>query len=135
MRVWRCVHDAFLSEAWAGEGAARHGGRFNRVGDPMVYTSAEAALAVLEVLAGNVTSMDLVDWRLLAADLPDDAVREAPRGDPVEAGRAFLRSGALAMRVPSVIVPGVNVLLNPASPAWDQVHVRPETPLDPRLWR
>lgn len=134
MRVWRCVHDAYADEAWTGEGARRYGGRYNRVGDALVYTSADAALAVVEVLAGNVTSMDLVDWRLLQAEVPDPLVHDGEGGDPIEEGTAFLAAGRLALRVPSVVVPGANLLLNPDSAKWGEVRILDEVPLDPRLW-
>lgn len=135
MRVWRCVHKTHTPSAWTGEGARIHGGRHNRPGRGMVYTSEHAALAVLEVMVGNITSMDLVDWRLLSADVPDRLLGAAPEGGPRDVGERFLDSGALGLRVPSAVVPGTNVLLNPAGRDWHRVTLRTPHPLDPRLWR
>ena len=47
MRLWRLTRRPFAD--LEGRGAARFGGRWNRPGRPMVYTTAEASLAVLEV--------------------------------------------------------------------------------------
>src|SRR5665811_1029065 len=48
--VWRLVTARFAASAFSGEGARLYGGRWNRKGVPMVYTSATLSLAVLEML-------------------------------------------------------------------------------------
>ncbi len=105
----------------------------------MVYASDHAALAVLEVMAGGVRSSDLQEWRLLRASVPDEAVTELPAlptaADARARGALFLDSGALALAVPSAVVPGSNILLNPSSSNWNLVEVDQDLLiLDPRLW-
>ena len=66
MRLWRLTRAVHAD--LSGEGARRFGGRWNSPGRPLVYTAAEAALTVLEVLEVRV-HLDL-PFELL----PDDYV-------------------------------------------------------------
>jgi len=50
MTVWRLVTARFTQTAFSGDGAKRYGGRWNRKGVPMVYTSGSQALAMLEMV-------------------------------------------------------------------------------------
>lgn len=135
MRVWRVVHRRFLDEAWTGRGANIYGGRWNHPGVNVVYTSEQPALAVLEVLAGGIKPQDLADYALLSAEVPDDAIVDMHGDGPErDRGAAWLKTGTLACRVPSAVVPGTNVLLNPASKDWSKVKILSEAPIDPRLW-
>ncbi len=136
MFVWRCVHRNYAASAWTGEGARKYGGRWNPEGRAMVYASEHAALAVLEVMAGGVRSSDLHEWCLLRASVPDEAVAVVPKAANARTqGVLFLDSGALALAVPSAVVPGSNILLNPSSSNWNLVEVDKDSLiLDPRLW-
>lgn len=134
MRVWRCVHERFIRDAWSGEGARRFGGRWNPPGRRMVYASEHAALAVLEVMVGGVAATDLKAWRLVSATLPGKVPLLASEGGEQERGAAFLDSGGLAVAVSSVVVPGTNILLNPDAQDWHRLAFYDEAPLDPRLW-
>jgi RES domain-containing protein len=142
MRLWRLVREAFAE--LSGEGAAVYGGRWNSPGSRVVYTAAEAALAVLEVRV----HLDL-PFELLPADY---VLMEVESGEAtVEAGEALTehdacrrfgdtwlaeqRSALLA--VPSVIVPqSRNVLVNPEHPDAGALKVvaRHRWPLDRRLF-
>jgi len=42
--AWRIIPVRYQDAAFSGEGAKEYGGRFNRVGTPMVYTSESLAL-------------------------------------------------------------------------------------------
>lgn len=131
MRVWRVTHRDHVAGAWTGEGARIRGGRWNSPGRTVVYASEHAALAVLEVLA-YVRSQDLEMFRLLSATLDDDQIDTAPadglgegwdtypHGAAARAvGDAWLAAGtSAALRVPSSLVPGYNVLLNPGHPGF-----------------
>lgn len=136
MRVWRMVDEKFLEDAWSGAGARLYGGRWNAPGQTVDYASEHPALAVLETMAGGIRPSDLKHFRLLSADVPDECVVEIPSGgNERERGDRWLATKTLACRVPSVVVPGSNVLLNPASPDWRRVRFQGETVLDPRLWQ
>lgn len=146
MRVWRIVKAVHAAAAWDGEGARLNPGRWNREGQRVVYTAESAALATLEVLVGLQSTKALQEYRLLAAELPDSGVAEvaglpqgwqdhsAP-GSMASVAAPWFEGGGLALRVPSSIAPGHNVLLNPNSLEWSQVRFVKDTPqLHPRLW-
>lgn len=135
MRVYRLVDEAFLDQAWTGEGARLHGGRWNRPGVAVVYCSDHAALAVLEVIAGGLKPEDLAFWRLLTAEVPEKEIVDLPAGQSDrDRGEAWLATGRLACRVPSRVVEGTNVLFNPSSASWQKVRFLGESRIDPRLW-
>lgn len=48
--AWRVVSALHAEDPFGGEGAARHAGRWNKRGTPVVYTASSKALAILEVL-------------------------------------------------------------------------------------
>jgi RES domain-containing protein len=128
-----------------GEGARLYGGRWNSPGRPMVYSAASPSLAVLEVLVHLDLPPELMpdDYRLLAIEIPDDAAVERLDDVPAEAracaavGDDFLaRGAALALLVPSVIVPQErNVLVNVRHPDMGRVRITGDEPFrfDPRL--
>jgi RES domain-containing protein len=104
----------------------------------MVYTSSSLALALLEILV-HVKRNQLPDYVWVTAEVPDaliEILEETP-SDPAEYGTAWLerRRGTVALAVPSVIIPAVNILLNPGHS--DFVQIRWTEPivlkLDPRL--
>jgi RES domain-containing protein len=153
--VWRIATDTRTYEAddLSGEGAKTTGGRWNAVGDPIVYTSETQALACLETLVHlNAGGLPLNRY-LVSVTIPDPvwaaARTETPGSLPVgwdadPAGRASLRfgtawirsGGSALLRVPSVIVTDeYNVLINPLhtdSRAIRAVKVR-KWLYDPRL--
>jgi len=128
MRLWRVSNHADLS----GEGGRRVQGRWHERGQPVVYLSEHAALAVLERLVHlGVDPEDLPShYQLLTIDVPDDVAVEN-LAEPEVAARvadwryapdetrklthAWFRDRRTALlRVPSVIVPDAFIyLLNP----------------------
>nr|WP_294509631.1 RES family NAD+ phosphorylase [uncultured Rhodopila sp.] len=131
--VWRIATDTKSYEAddLSGAGAKATGGRWNAVGDALIYASESRALACLETVVHlNAGGLPLNRY-LVALTIPDavwEAVRTETSGslpvgwdaDPsgrasIQFGSAWIRSGACAvLRVPSVIVPEeYNVLINP----------------------
>ena len=134
--VWRIATDTRSYEAddLSGAGAKNTGGRWNAVGDPLVYTSETQALACLETVvhlnAGGLPLNRYLVSVTLPAAVRADARTETPGSLPVgwdadpsgrasiQFGTAWIRSLASALlRVPSVIVPDeYNVLINPLHP-------------------
>lgn len=122
-------HARHVAKAWTGEGAKLHGGRWNSNGHAVVYASENAALAVLEQLA-YVTPQNLDLFRLLSGTIPAGYVKTLGEADVPDGwdahphtaaakgvGDAWMASNAsVGLRVPSCLVPGYNVLLNPAHP-------------------
>jgi RES domain-containing protein len=139
--LWRIAADTPDYEAHdlSGIGAERVGGRWNRVGTPMVYSSTSRALACLETVVHLASTPLPLNRYLVRIDVPAAAWKTATVVDPAKlvgwdaepAAAASLNWGVrwiasratLLARVPSVIVPEEsNVLINPAHP--DAVTVR-----------
>lgn len=134
-----------------GEGARRFGGRWNRPGRAVVYTSENLALCVLELLVQLDTDLVPDDYAAYELDVPDDGPSESidesrlpsdwrrSANCPVcqDLGDAWLeaaRSPTLA--VPSAVIPhGRNVLLNPEHADVERVRLVRQEPFafDPRL--
>lgn len=123
-------------------GAARHGGRWNGPGVPLVYTSASPSLAVLERLVHTFSVRGLDGLWLYGLEfseeeslyLPDDALPKNWNRKPVPpdwhsaplkatqlVGNDWVARGvSLLLRVPSAVLPEeATYLLNPAHPAFD----------------
>ena len=145
-RIAKCNYAADLS----GTGARLYGGRWNSVGQPMVYLASSRALAVLEVLVHLSPTMFPADFCLVEFEAPDGDVfnidiRTLPHNwqDPSAPdklkllGNDFLkRKEHLFMKVPSVIVPDdFNYLLNPLHTKASQVKLINQQPFsfDERL--
>lgn len=136
--AWRITKSHYVGRAYDGEGARRIGGRWNSKGTAMVYASASASLALLEVLVHVEDESLLPAYTLVSAEVDDDLIerldeavlppdwRSSPAppelrqiGDDWAAG---LRSAALA--VPSVVVPWeTNLLLNPSHPRFAELRI------------
>jgi RES domain-containing protein len=139
MRVWRLVRSKRAASAYDGEGARAEPGRWNSAGVRMVYTSESVALAALEMLAKTRLVEGLRGRVAIPATIPDDAVVDAPlmslpndwRQIPHPAstkafGDAWIqRADSLALKVPSVVAPGSNVLINPAHRRFGEVVIGP----------
>jgi RES domain-containing protein len=143
VRTWRIATDtpAYTADDATGEGARRSGGRWNRAGVPMLYSSCSQALACLEVVVHLSSGDDLpLNRYLVAIDIPAHDWRQRRVFDPVAGvgwdarppGRVSLDWGSewvqsastLIAEVPSVIVPDEsNVLLNPRQPRIQKVGI------------
>ena len=149
--VWRLVTARFAASAFSGEGARLYGGRWNRKGVSMVYTSASLSLAVLEMLvqddplrahyvAIQAAIPDEVQVERLAADeLPADWRTLEARAELQEIGTDWARRlSSAVLAVPSAVVPvESNYLLNPLHPDFSRIEVGPPMPFgtDARLLR
>ncbi|MBI5316431.1 MAG: RES domain-containing protein [Nitrospirae bacterium] len=153
MRVWRIIPKLHLSQAFDGEGARQFGGRWNRIGTRVVYTSATLSLAALEFFVNLDRDTEPDQLVAISADIPDDLrighieVSDLPknwRSYPVpeelqDFGTAWVASASTAMLVvPSAVIPDErNYLLNPAHPDFKRLRLnRPEAfHFDPRMWK
>lgn len=93
--VYRAHNPRWAYRPTSGEGAARHGGRFNRKGRPALYTSLDITTAWLEAQQGfpfKAQPMTLVAYRVRCArisDLTDPATVTAAGIDPADLGCAW----------------------------------------------
>ena len=141
MTLWRIGADTPDYEAHdtSGKGAEASGGRWNRIGTPMLYTSTSRALACLETivhLAGQTLPLNrylvrvtipLASWKAATVVEPKKLVgwdAEPPGKASLDWGTGWVAAkSTLLARVPSVIVPEEwNVLMNPTHP--DAAKVR-----------
>lgn len=150
LTAWRTTRRAYAEAAFTGEGAAEHGGRWNRKGTPAVYLSSSRALSVLEVLTQVRGPEDLAGYVLVPATFDAGDVAEpdalpadwralpSPRSTR-EVGAAWVASrSSLVLRVPSVVLPAEpNYVLDPAHPAAGSVAYGDpeELEVDPRLFQ
>ncbi|MGB6867808.1 MAG: RES family NAD+ phosphorylase [Candidatus Aminicenantaceae bacterium] len=151
MYVYRIAKKKYIEDL-TGIGARLYGGRWNRKGIGLVYTSESRALALVEFLV-NVPFSILPSKLYIATVEIDDQILpiEIPLGDLPKNWRYFpapselaeigskwaVSNESLALRVPSAVVPHeFNILLNPSHP--DMKHVAITTveglELDKRLF-
>jgi RES domain-containing protein len=145
-RIAKCNYAADLS----GTGARLYGGRWNSVGQSVVYFASSRALAVLEVLVHLSPTIFPSDFCLVEFEAPDNDVLNidintlphnwqdpSPPGALKQLGSGFLKQKEhLFMKVPSVIVPDdFNYLMNPMHPKASQVKLINQQPFsfDERL--
>jgi RES domain-containing protein len=150
LTVWRLTRERHADSAFTGEGARRHGGRFNSPGTAAVYTSESLALALLETLTGLERYHQLRSYVFFRARMPEELVtelseadlpkgwnRHPPPSSPQQLGDQWAsREESVALQVPSVVVPySYNYLLSPSHPSFEQVDVGPgeSLPVDRRL--
>lgn len=151
MIVWRLARAVY--PALDGEGARRHGGRWNAPGTPVAYTSEHLSLAVLEALVHTDPDLLPDDLTAYRVEVPDDLAAPALaaydagtlRGDwrdpavSVRLGEAWAAldgPGGAVLVVPSLVVPQErNVLVNPRHPDAGRVRVASSEPFafDSRL--
>jgi RES domain-containing protein len=155
--LWRIATDtkAYTAEDMSGTGAKVSGGRWNDVGEVLVYSSESRALACLETVvhlnAGGLpfnrylVEIDVPDEVWTAAESPDPST--LPVGwDAEPAGLVSIRHGSAwvaslrsaLLLVPSVIVPEErNALINPLHPDAAKIKARKVRKwlYDPRLGR
>lgn len=133
--------------AMNGEGAAIYGGRWNRKGFEVIYTSESRSLAILEILVHYaVLPKDFlltpirIPNHVATLSLPDSALpvgwnQASPIAATEDLAMQFYPNAAV-LRVPSAIVTEEsNYVLNPAHPDFRHIEFLAPEPFrfDPRL--
>ncbi|MDQ3683608.1 MAG: RES family NAD+ phosphorylase [Bacteroidota bacterium] len=121
-----------------GEGAKLHGGRWNKIGVPCLYTSESKALCVLEYAANvsldeipsslSITVYELPDksWKEIDPDQLPENWQEVPIPEENKIfGTELLQNlNVLAIRLPSVIIPSENnFILNPLAKKFEAIKI------------
>ena len=150
MRAFRIVKRRHALDAFTGEGARLHGGRWNHPGVPMVYAAQSRALAAIESLAHYHGAERRIAFVTFEIEIPDALVMRLdpaslPRGwrgaevSPAtqDVGSRWQQEGrSVALAVPSVPIPEeMCLLLNPEHPDTRKVLVSYPAPFafDERL--
>ena len=140
--VWRITTRRFADQAFSGEGARLYGGRWNRVGQSVIYTAESRSLALLEMLVQDEPLR--AHYVLIPAHLPENVSLETldttvlPRDWRTHAGREALQtlgaewlrqSRSCVLAVPSAVIPAeLNFLINPLHPDFKHISLgAPET--------
>jgi RES domain-containing protein len=124
-------------------GAMLHGGRWNSIGQRVIYASESYAGAMLEILVHANLSVPPKNHRVVRITIPDSIKIESMRPPDLigwnsedfvtsrEFGDAWLKEQRTAvLQVPSVITEGreSNILINPLHPQFDLILASgPET--------
>ena len=159
MRFWRVASDepdAYRADDLSGEGARRHGARWNVKGTPAVYASYHLATAVLETLVHIGRGKQPVNRYVVAIDVDDLALNDRRAGiveidfitlpagwnsNPPQMSQLFgaerFKLPHLGFAVPSSIVEEeLNLVLNPFHPAFNgavTAQITRRFVFDPRL--
>jgi RES domain-containing protein len=122
-----------------GEGAKLHGGRWNLIGSPCIYTSETKALCVLEYAVNvqleelpaslSITVYSLPDksWKQFAEnELPENWTQIPVSQETKEWGSYHLKQAKyLALKLPSVVIPSeFNFILNPLHADFKKMKVK-----------
>lgn len=147
----RIVKPRYAEDAFSGEGARIHGGRWNSRGHPVVYTASTLSLAALELLV-NVPRQEwfrefavvhcwfpeAIVEELDRALLPDDWHTYPPPPRLLQLGNEWIESRAsVVLAVPSAVIETeTNYLINPEHPDFASVDIGEPKPftLDRRLF-
>jgi len=149
--AWRIVKATHKDSSFDGEGARIAGGRWNKIGIPMIYTADSLALAALETLV-HLPAIDLFkkifvhtpvrfDAELVIsqnlADLPDDWDLLPPPDSTQTIGTEWaLKKKSVVLKVPSTVIrEEFNYLINPQHPDFKKLSIgTPERfVFDPRI--
>jgi RES domain-containing protein len=135
MLVYRIAKEEYIHD-FSGAGAKRYGGRWNRPGMAVLYTSQARSLALLELLVHFSTLqalgqhyyyavLEVPDTQIVTLDetsLPRDILRYNHEVLWAISDQLFQEENRLAVRVPSVLIPEeYNILLNPEHTDYDQI--------------
>ena len=135
--AWRILKTQHAGRAFDGEGARLAGGRWNKIGVPLIYTADSLALAALEIMV-HLPKSELLkaryqriavqfDSRLIKSfnliDLPEDWDLLPPPESTQAIGTSWARkNSSVVLKVPSTIIrEEFNYLINPLHPDFDKL--------------
>ncbi len=148
MLVYRITQSKHAYDIF-GTGAALFPGRWNKMGQAVLYTGANPEIALLEVLV-HASNSNLNNLDMLMLEIPDNLIAEisisdlpsnwaeypAPTHLAEIASKHFIQTKALALKLPSSIIRTAHiVLLNCSHQEYKKVVIKDQHPfiLDKRL--
>ena len=135
MKVYRIAKTLYVNDL-SGEGARLHGGRWNRPGVPVLYTSQARSLALLELIVHFAAYNAIKDsFSFLSLEIPDVEIisidNQLLKGNKFDLNNQklweisehyFFRENVLGIKVPSILIPQEsNIILNPFHPNFKQI--------------
>jgi len=149
MKVFRIAHSQYIDDL-QGTGARLYGGRWNRPGIPMLYTSQNLSLCILELLVHFNSKLAFnASYSYLELDIPDKHIHSVVDKINITTYHKinnkalwefteaeFEKTNAMAIIVPSfVLKQEANVIINPLHPHMKNVKIISKSPiqLDDRL--
>jgi RES domain-containing protein len=152
VRIYRITKTEYIDD-FSGEGARLYGGRWNLVGDPVIYFSQNLSLSLLEIIVHVEFAKLPMGYSFIEAEIPDEFIKPIKSLDFIKPkwssegaekqvqmlGTTWLkRQESLALRVPSAIL-GLehNILINPTHKDIESIKIIKKQSLDfdPRLIR
>ena len=152
MRIFRIAKTRYIDDL-SGEGARLFGGRWNKVGDAMLYFSQNLSLSLLEIIV-HVDYAELpLDYSFIEVEIPDSSIKTIQSIDFIKPkwsteaavnqlqlfGSNWLKKNeGLAMKVPSAVLSQEhNILINPSHKDFGKLKVirTEKMDFDPRLLR
>lgn len=149
--AWRIIKARHRDRAFSGEGARIAGGRWNKIGIPMIYTADSLALAALEIIV-HLSRQELLkkiffciparfDANLVTALDPAELPEDWNALPPSESTRAIgtewaLKQTSTVLKVASTVIPQeFNYVINPLHPDFNKIAIGTarRLALDPRL--
>ena len=151
MIIYRIASKDYIDDL-SGTGAKLYGGRWNPKGTAMLYASENISLAILEILVhfdGLTIPDNLV---LLKLEINDKFIEDysiskfkkiqkspaAESGFKKEGQKWIKNNNSLALKVPSIIIPGeFNILINPTNNNFPSIKKikKEKLELDSRLFK
>ena len=135
MKVYRIAKTLYVNDL-SGEGARLHGGRWNRPGVPVLYTSQARSLALLELIVHFAAYNAIKDsFSFLSLEIPDVEIisidNQLLKGNKFDLNNQklweisehyFFKVNVLGIKVPSILIPEEsNIILNPFHPNFKQI--------------
>lgn len=151
MRLYRLCRTKYALDM-SGAGAEKTGGRWNKRGTPVIYTSSSRALCVAEMAVHLPLGILPSDYAMITYEIPDsipfggvderklpDFWNSIPHGEETQdLGEQFVAAMKFAvLKVPSATVEGdFNYLINPRHPKATSVNIAEVRPFsfDSRLF-
>lgn len=135
MNVFRIAKSNYIQDL-SGEGARIYGGRWNRPGVAVLYTSQARSLAMLELIV-HFSALNAMkeQYSFLSLSIPNEFIETIDLNllRNIQFGLNnnklweitedyFFRKNILALKVPSILIPEeFNVLLNPQHPNYQLI--------------
>lgn len=139
MILYRLAKEKYIRDL-SGEGARLYGGRWNKKGTAMLYTSEHCSLSLLELIVHTPHHLLPDEMSLLKLFVPDELPittisrqklpanwHQYPAPSPLaDIGTKWINQReTVGLKVPSVLVPDEwNILLNPGSKNYSKIAIQ-----------